>query len=499
MRSPMTRPNRHRIGRQLVELAIGTAAQGPAAQQELARPFWDRGIPELEQVFDDAAGPAELLQLDRLELDLGVVGGDDWPADFRRKLIAELTRNLAQFTAVPDGGREGRGDPQPAEAWRQFLFFLSHGRLPWWAATLPRRWTEVLSDGADVDWKALRTVISSNPGARLRLVYSVDDAFLDEVIARWSGVPGAARALEHLGPASAAGDVQRRWRRESWILLLDRVLTGGFGPLHSGPQLVRDLLALRRLLDPKVGSPAGWRSPADVAATADGMGTAEADGLPDPWRGWLLHSDAAPVEPTMAELHAESGARNDISPVRSLRGITASERKPKEVDEEAIYFPGAGAILVHPFLEQLFRECDLLDGRDFQGFEERDRAVHLIGFITFGRVELPEHELLLAKALCGAALDDPIEPVQLDDSDLAACDALLRAVLRHWTALRSSSDEWLRQYFFLREGKLERVDEGWLLTIERNAQDVLLARLPWGLGVVAAPWLTERIFVRWIN
>ena len=70
--------------------------------------------------------------------------------------------------------------------------------------------------------------------------------------------------------------------------------------------------------------------------------------------------------------------------------------------------------------------------------------MHLIGFITFGRVDVAEHELVLAKALCGAALEEPIEPVRLDDDDLAACDALVRAVLEHWTALRSSSAEWLR-------------------------------------------------------
>jgi len=72
-------------------------------------------------------------------------------------------------------------------------------------------------------------------------------------------------------------------------------------------------------------------------------------------------------------------------------------------------------------------------------------------------------------------------------------------VLQHWTALRSSSPEWLRAQFFLREGKLERADSGWLLTIERHAQDVLLARLPWGFGVVGLPWLTDRIFVHWLD
>lgn len=500
MPSPMTRPNRHRIGRQLIELAVGAAAQGPAAHQELARPFWDRAMPELEQVFDRAAGPDELLRLDHLELDLGAIRGADWPAEFRRKLIVELTRSLAQFTAVSQADEDGRGDPRPAEAWRQFLFFLSHGRLPWWATALRRRWNEILSKGSDADWTALRKMISSDPRARSRLVYSVDDEFLERVIAGWSGVPGAARILERLTPALPRGDARPQWRRGFWMLLLDWVATRGFRSPRGGPQLVRDLMTLRPTYDPQIGPAAFRRSRVDNGAAAAGIGATGEGGLPEPWRAWWLsQGDAALFERAMLETHTKAGMLNGRSPVVVPPRAAAPEVKPRAVEEEAIYLGGAGAILVHPFLEQLFRERELLEGRSFRGREARDRAVHLIGFITFGRVEVPEHELVLAKALCGAALEDPIEPVWLDDGDITACDALLGAVLDHWTALRSSSPEWLRQQFFLREGKLERTDSGWLLTIERQAQDVLLARLPWGSGVIAPPWLTERIFVHWID
>src|SRR5215469_5505247 len=96
----MTRFNRHRIQRQIVELAVGAVGEAPAVQQQLAASFWERAVPELEDVFDRAAGPDELLRLDRLEVDLGTIGGGDWPSEFRKKLIAELTRSLARFTAA---------------------------------------------------------------------------------------------------------------------------------------------------------------------------------------------------------------------------------------------------------------------------------------------------------------------------------------------------------------------------------------------------------------
>ena len=167
-------------------------------------------------------------------------------------------------------------------------------------------------------------------------------------------------------------------------------------------------------------------------------------------------------------------------------------------DGESIYLPGAGAILLHPFLETLFQERGLMLGRDFQDESARERGVHLIGQLSFGR-GAAEYDLVTAKLLCGFALEQVIAPSDIDDGDARACDELLGAVLRHWTALRSSSRDWLRAQFFLRDGKLETVDEGFRLTVERRAQDVLLSKLPWGLGVIGFPWMREKVFVRWLD
>jgi contractile injection system tape measure protein len=168
----MTRPNHHRIGRQVIELAVGAGSDGPAVHRELGRPFWDRAVSELEPVFDGAAGPQELLRVDRLEIDLGRIDGADWPAEFRRKLVAELTRHLARFAAASEAGDgNARREPLPLEPWRQFLFFLVHGRLPWWAPTPGERWNAALSNGSEAAWNALRETLAADPRARSRFVY----------------------------------------------------------------------------------------------------------------------------------------------------------------------------------------------------------------------------------------------------------------------------------------------------------------------------------------
>jgi len=500
MRLPMTRPNQHRIQRQILELAVGAIAEAPAVQQTLARPFWDSVVPELEEVFDRAAGTDELLRLDRLELDLGRLGGGNWPSEFCKKLIAELTRSLAQFTPVSETDDEdGRGATRRAEPWRQFLFFLTNGRLPWWATAPIGRWNDVLSTRSDADWNALRETVSADSRARARLAYSVDDEFLELAIERWSGVPDAARVLEQLTPAHLGADPRRRWRRGFWMLVLDWVATNGFRSPGGGPQRARDLKMLRAMYDSDIGPSSVPAQPANESREHEGR-IRTADDLPEPWRAWWLsQDDTAPLERAATEPRTDARESKRRAPIESSQRASASRKPRLAVEDEVIYLAGAGVILVHPFLELVFRERGLLDGKSFRGLEARDRAVQMMGSITFGRTDVPEHDLVLAKVLCGVSLEEPLEPVLLEDDDLAACEALLRAVLEHWTALRSSSPEWLREQFFLRDGKIEDVDSGRRLTIERRAQDVLLARLPWGFGVVALPWLTEQIFVHWID
>jgi hypothetical protein len=131
--------------------------------------------------------------------------------------------------------------------------------------------------------------------------------------------------------------------------------------------------------------------------------------------------------------------------------------------------------------------------------EARLRAAQLLGYLATGRADTPEYELGFAKLLTGVELEAPVENAWLEAPDTTACDALLEAVLGHWTALRSSSAAWLRSQFFLRDGKLEVVDGGHRVTVERRAQDVLLARLPWGFGLISLPWLKDRIFVQWLD
>lgn len=491
----MAHLNRHRIQRQVVELSLGEGFPMHATQDVFARAFQEELLPELNAVFDRIADATQLLRLDRLEIDLGTIASSDWRPELRRRLGVELAEKLSVYRPESRAAREASAEPGTAEPLRQFLYFLRQGRLPWWGEREAAQWGANLSDQM-LGSPALRALLLAEGDARWRLIDAIDDARLGSIVARWSGVPQAAELRALLEPANAVAQASRRWRRCFWRQVMDAVLENVLPA--RGVELLRTLLLARA--NPHADSPSApartERSDAPDAAAPGGL---RIELLPAPWSEWLSEAQRAETPSQPASDVRAKAADDRVIHLASARAKSRETRGPLKQDEEAIYLPGAGVVLLHPFLETLFRDRGLLAGQAFLDEEARERAVHLLGLLTFGRDEVAEYDLVTAKLLCGFALERPVAPALLDDDDKRACDELLGAVLKHWTALRSSSRDWLRAQFFLRDGKLERVDEGFRLTVERRAQDVLISRLPWGLGVIGFPWLKEKIFVHCLD
>jgi hypothetical protein len=162
----------------------------------------------------------------------------------------------------------------------------------------------------------------------------------------------------------------------------------------------------------------------------------------------------------------------------------------------------AGLVLLHPFLPALFTRLRLalplpgpLDP------SARAPAAALLHFLATGEDEPLELELGLIKLLLGLRPDTPL-PVGgglVGQTERDEALALLAAVIQHWSALRSTSIDGLRTTFLRRFGLVREVEGGDRLQVEPSPFDVLLDRLPWGLGVVKLPWMASPLFTEWAS
>ena len=174
------------------------------------------------------------------------------------------------------------------------------------------------------------------------------------------------------------------------------------------------------------------------------------------------------------------------------------KRAENDPAQEHVFINNAGLILLHPFLPVLFEELGLTEEKKWVSEEAQQRAVLITAFLVSGETAVPEFNLSLNKLLCGVEMTAVLpEPRPIDPFTQKACEELLAAVIAQWSSLKNTSMDGLRDAFLQRNGKLSMVDKGWLLQVEQKGLDVLLNKLPWGIGVIKLPWMKELLHTEW--
>lgn len=188
----MDTQNRHIIGRQSFFLKLPGRENAYALQQRVGRLFWERLAPALEQLFDRLAGPEELIEIDRLEIDIGPVNLDRLGDELENKIIAALEEALRKQLRQPAPGTIQRH--VRLGTFDQWLFYLEKGYLPWNspAELTEQEWQtrviETLALHAEA-LERLRRLAISHPRVRRRLLLQYPDRFQVQVAEVFTGHP----------------------------------------------------------------------------------------------------------------------------------------------------------------------------------------------------------------------------------------------------------------------------------------------------------------------
>ncbi len=159
----------------------------------------------------------------------------------------------------------------------------------------------------------------------------------------------------------------------------------------------------------------------------------------------------------------------------------------------------AGILLLHPFIPQFFVKCNLLDSNQkFKSLDSQIKAVFILHFLATGTVKLEEHQSIIYKLFSELDFSFPIpNTFSLTKIEKEECEILLKSAISHWSALKNTSPEGLRETFLQREGKLEKLEKRWNLIIEQKTLDILLSKIPWAISIIKFPWMKKTIWVEW--
>lgn len=207
-------------------------------------------------------------------------------------------------------------------------------------------------------------------------------------------------------------------------------------------------------------------------------------------RQFCLESFATLLKAGAAELPKRAGSKK--------KTVQLPKTDPAAT-ADAVFVPNAGVVLLYPFLSPFFQQLGLVEKGRFPGIADQEQAVQWLQFLATGSRECPEPELVLPKILCNMPAEHPVSRwFTPDDGQIAEAEKLLTSAIAHWSALKSTKPDGLREGFLQRTGKLEtRADSTYKLTVERLAQDVLLEQLPWSISMLRLPWMAHFLFVEW--
>lgn len=484
--------NTHIIHRVNLEIDVPEMRLANQVKEDAMRLIYNEILPKLEKYLDTLVPIDEHVQLNQLNINLENISAENFEKEFSRSLFQlfnEKTEKIVEPSHVPKD-QTNREDEKVVKYTRKesacesFLYFLETGRLPWWSEKSgellhEQNLSQILSHSAPEFQERLISLLIENDTALERLLNQYSLPFIFQCI--FPIIFASVKVQQGFDKEELTGRI---------IGLLQNFVERKKSDEHvvSKPVLVFIREIIKQIISSK------GELPVQQLRNIFNEFTAETT-LPD-------NKDLPEIKFLFDEMRQKIKSTDqknqpDSESLAKEKGISKKAKKHEE-EEEGIFVDNAGLVLLHPFLSSFFTDFELLAEGKFKDIESQTTAVHLLHYLASKQELAPEYELITEKFLCGWDLDLPIaREVTLSLEMKDESETLLMAAIKHWSALKNTSPDGLREGFLQREGKLILNDFQDRLIIESKAQDVLLSFLPWGYSIFKLPWMKNALYVEW--
>lgn len=477
----MINNGKHIIHRVNLEIDVPDVRLAHQLKDDAMRLLNNEILPGLEKYMDTIEIANQHIQFGHLNINLENFSAESFEKEFSGIMIQAFRERIENEVAPSASATEAKEENASARytgeqlTLNSFLFFLETGRLPWWneksgEILKEENLSEILIRSNPEFHEQLGSLLSRNKVALERLLsqFSIDFIFDAVKIQKYypkDQLKGELlRILHHFTEKAELKGFVLSVRLRNVIKEIVRQIF-----LHEELPSVPALQAIFEKFSPALN-------------THD---KTELEEL-------LVKMNLTIVSDTAVRHHEAKPGQIETELRETKKKSTA---KP---EEEGIFLKNAGLVLLYPFFESFFSDFDLLTKGQFKDTDSQTLAVHLLHYLATKEEFAAEYDLGMEKFLCNWNPELPIaREVPLSQPMKDESETLLSAAIRHWSALKNTSPEGLREGFLQRDGKLIVNDFQNRLIVENKGQDVLLSYLPWGYSVFKLPWMESPLYVEW--
>lgn len=528
--------NVHTISQLHFEIQSSDGQQALKLQNDISEIFQTELETYLEELMDSYNLTDKILEIDRIDIDLGEIKS----AKFKDKLVVLIleefknvldhcvysTVNQTKYPIMRD--QKSKVDKAnfkspKAAAMEIFYYYLLYGHLPYFSAH--QNWNEVQNRVSQkikeepITALAILRKIGCNEHALRRIRNELSPLLLEDFIDTLFNSNGFCRHADYLQSCLIVLFDLKFQGHEFKETFFSTLLT--LADENSIKGTTDNSIVLQRLLKKLVQNPlypfwvkrikiSSFRELFKQLRVTDEQASAVVEKLlvSNPitnfnrqvTKNQLQQDDAKATVPISTKGKADG---QDSIEIKS-KNISKSLGQKNALNEthisnkEGVYLHHAGLILFHPFLKIFFEELGLLENESFKNLKAQWTAARLLDFIATGTTKSQEPTLVIQKFLCGIPVTEPMNyEVEVSHKQTHEAEQMMEALIKHWSTLKNTSIEGLRETFIQRNGKLTTTDDKSLIQIERQPYDILLDKLPWNLSTIKLPWIEQMINVEW--
>ncbi|MEM6359198.1 MAG: contractile injection system tape measure protein [Bacteroidota bacterium] len=524
---------RHIVHRQVIDLHLNDESKARDWQSRMSMYCHRHIIPALEKVCNELTASGEHFRIDQLELTLDPIQNGDLQPDLAEKLAKRFKEkvmklSVEQLQLVVDNETEEAHLPlgvtvaahEGSSDFEALLHYIEYSIFPWWYDTSLGNIDELvrrsLKGKADLPLqKLIKLSIQTQP--RLRLINLLKEQQLFACFDK----PGRSslRELYHdLSDFVPVKDLKNIFFQEfitQVVLQADNqqleinetqavvniLSASGYEFYNASDFKLKALERLKKetllyqVLDRNLDQVKFLHTNDAYYNRKDRL----TQGSKNKWDDPGINSNATETQPNTQQQkdHNEEGMM-PLEPRlnQAISAVKGDSTLPGLGD--SLETENAGAILLWPYLQMLFKELGLVEEKAFIDPESQRKAVQILHYLVQGDEVGAEHRWVIFKLLCGVKIEDFVCPeFELSKIEKEECQNLLKSVVRNWAVLKNTSPSGLQSSFLRRPGLLKQDHNGWVLHVHRIAIDVLINKLSWPISVIKLPWNKYSIHVKW--